>query len=279
MKLILCFLFGFGAYAQKPTDPVTVFRNGAHSVLMRARLELQELEGIKLQTIIDDINQNKIPIQQGITEVDGRRAALWECKKNQKYIAINPQVTSVILPFVRDVLAVHEHAGASTCSGKDDSYSFALYVWMVSMQDFFVPLFSYFVWPVSAGETVMSYHFRRTNELGGSTVVGGGGDAIDITLKVLSLLCIRSTLAGQGQCLPPELNKNYAQMIKGLIFMNWRMSSDVSEVDKFKIARFNDRKIQPVYLINPKEYNRIVKTLDINTVMQLAIEFAKQLPF
>jgi len=276
VKLLLCFLFSFSTHALDLSEETLEFRKGALLLLNGAiKTGLYEHQGLNLQAIASSVNQ--MPMREAITDAAGRRAAFWECNR----VTINPRITKNMLPFVRDVLAVHEFASAQTCSALDDGYAFALYVWLKAYNDQLI--LSHFTWPASTGETVLSYHLKQQGtELGGSSVVGGGGDDRDIHLKILALLCLRGTLSGK-ECVPRELLPSDSQlkkevlkkMIRGIMFMHWYTSNDVAE-GEYSLRKLKPKvgKIQPVYVFNPKTFDRMVRNDDINTLLQLAVAYA-----
>ena len=253
--LTLLILFSSSAFAANETEQ---FREAARSVLSQAiKNGLHEVSGVRLQETLNKLN--KIEIRLAKTDAANRRAAIWQPMK----IAFNPNIYFQMPVYAQHVLSVHEVMGATTSSWKDDGYSFALYIWMMSIKDFFQPLLNIFVWPTETGLTLLA--------AGGSSVVGGGGDDRDIDLKINALLCVRSILT--GGTIPESLKKaSPSKMIRGVLFMNWYTLDNVPS-GEIQLHIPIDKSIKSTVLLNPNDYQQMAQANNFLAVLRLALIF------
>ena len=263
MKSILILLVGLLTSATS-ASPATdaLFRESARSTLQKAMANgLYQLNAVNLARVLAAIDG--VRLRRAIIKNDHRTSAVWEPNE----ITYNPERFERDSFYAQQILSLHEFIGATSKSWKDDSYSHALYIWMIANKKFFEPVLAQFEWPSSLRKPVF--------EAGGSTTIRGGGDARDIDLKVNTLLCVRSYLLG-GSCLSQKLSSvNIKNVIKGLVFANWYVTDKAPE-GEFQFHLPKDKSIQATVLIHPLTYDEILRTTNVGAIIDMALTYEEK---
>lgn len=248
-------------------DVESLFRERALSVIggisPECKIKVEWIDFAQLERAV-----KTAPIRKNRISVGGRTGALWKSGT----IHVDPAHYAALDPSVQEVISLHEFFGASLNSYFDDGYAFSTFLMLCSKPQYRA-LAHELVWP----REYMRKRFITLGKGGGATVVGGGGDGRDVSLKTEAIgLLLELRKRGHSEL----FNVPIASIFRGLIFMNIYRSPQAPKGHfNLYIPHGPDGDLQAVIFVQTDTYETLAKTEAMSRnllILELGALFAQK---